>query len=62
MIIIYILITIIILTICLIFYLINDLNNHIEQINYFIIQFIKENKKVYPTQEQLDKFIESIYN
>lgn len=44
------------------FNIIDKLNNQIQQINYFITQYIKDRKKDYPTQEQLDKFINSIYN
>ena len=62
MIIIYILITILIVAICLLFYYIDKLNKQIQKINYFIIQYIKDNKKVYPNQEQIDNFINSIYN
>lgn len=60
--IIYIIITILIVSICLLFYYIDKLNKQIQQINYFIIQYIKDNKKVYPNQEQIDNFINSIYN
>lgn len=60
--IIYILITILIVAICIAFYYINKLHKQIQLINYFITQYIKDNKKVYPTQEQVDKFIDSIYN
>lgn len=60
--IIYILITILIVAICIAFYYINKLHKQIQLINYFITQYIKDNKKVYPNQEQIDNFINSIYN
>lgn len=60
--IIYIIITILILAICLLFYYIDKLNKQIQRINFLIIQYIKDSKKVYPNQEQIDNFINSIYN
>ncbi len=60
--IIYIIIILLIVTICLLFYYIDKLNKQIQKINYFIVQILKDNKKVYPNQEQIDNFINSIYN